>query len=70
MIIGTTDRCMKGLANDIFQHKIDTDHMSIERVAETIASQSNIELLPNNRNKLKKKLDRIKTQLKHIRFIN
>ncbi|MGN8646797.1 AAA family ATPase [Gracilibacillus sp. HCP3S3_G5_1] len=62
-------RCMKGLANDIFQHRIDTDHMSIESVVEIIASKSNIELLPDNRNKCKKKLDRIKTQLKHIRFI-
>ncbi|MFD2131526.1 AAA family ATPase [Pseudogracilibacillus auburnensis] len=64
------DRCMQGLSNNIFQHRIDTENMTIERVAETIASMSDIHLLPDNRNKLWKRLDRIKTQLKHIRFLS
>lgn len=64
------DRCMQGLSNNIFQHRINTENMTIERVAETIASMSDIHLLPDNRNKLWKRLDRIKTQLKHIRFLS
>ncbi|QGH33317.1 AAA family ATPase [Gracilibacillus salitolerans] len=64
------DRCIEGLANDIFQYRIDTDHMPIDSVVETIASKLNIELLPDNRNKFRKKLDRVKSQLKHIRFFN
>lgn len=62
------DRCMQALSNELFQYRIDTDDMTIERVAEAIAVKSNIELLPDNRNKLRKRLDRMKTQLKHIRF--
>lgn len=62
------DRCMQGLSNDLFQHQIDTNHMTIESVVETIASKSDIHLLPDTRNKFKKRLDRIKTQLKQIRF--
>ena len=64
------DRCMQGLSNDIFKHRIETDELTIERVAETIASTLNIHLLDDNRSKFKKKLDQIKIQLKHIRLLN
>src|SRR5699024_9369531 len=64
------DRCMQGLSNDVFQYRIDTENITIESVVEIIASKSNIQLLPENRNKFRKKWGRIKTQLKHIRFLN
>lgn len=64
------DRCMKGLSNHLFHHRIDTENMTIEHVAETIASMSDIHLLPDDRTKFRKGLDRIKTQLKHFRFLN
>lgn len=64
------DRCIEGLSNDIFQHRIDTENMTIEAVVETIASISNIQLLPDNRSNLRKRLDRIKTQIKHFRLLN
>ncbi|PWU69546.1 MULTISPECIES: AAA family ATPase [Gracilibacillus] len=64
------DRCLQGLSNDIFQQRINTENRTIENVAELIASQSRIDLLPDNRNKFRKKLDRMKTQLNHIRFFN
>ena len=64
------DRCIEGLSNDVFQHQLNTDHMSIETVAETIATMSNIQLRPNNKSRLRKRLDRIITQVKHIRFLN
>ncbi|NBJ70985.1 MULTISPECIES: AAA family ATPase [Clostridia] len=63
------DRCMQGLSNHIFQHRIDTENMTMEHVAESIASISNIHLLPDNRNKLRKRLDRFKIQLKQMRFL-
>ncbi len=62
------DRCMQALSNEIFRYQIDTDNMTIASAAETIAAKSGIELLPDNRSKLRKRLDRMKTQLKHIHF--
>lgn len=62
------DRCIKAFEDEIFHQRIDTDHMSIERVVETIASLSDIKLLPDNRNKFKKRLDRVGVQLKQLRI--
>ncbi|MCZ8540195.1 AAA family ATPase [Psychrobacillus psychrodurans] len=64
------DRCMQGLSNDIFKHRIETDKLTVESVVETIASMLNIHLLEDKRNKFKKRLDRIKVQIKQMRFIN
>nr|WP_144926513.1 hypothetical protein [Paenibacillus bovis] len=62
------DRCLQGLSDDVFEKKIHTDDMTIEQVAETIAEMSGITLLPDNRSTLRKKIDRIKTQLQHLRL--
>ncbi|MBP3951751.1 AAA family ATPase [Bacillus suaedae] len=62
------DRCIKAFEDEIFHQRIDTDHMSIESVVETIASLSDIKLLPDNRNKFKKRLDRVGVQLKQLRI--
>ncbi|WP_419962353.1 AAA family ATPase [Psychrobacillus sp. BM2] len=64
------DRCIQGLSNDIFKHRIETDKLTIEGVVERIAYMLDIHLQDDNRNKFKKRLDRIKTQIKQIRFIN
>lgn len=64
------DRCIQGLSNDIFKHRIETDKLTIESVVETIASLLDIQLLDDNRNRFKKRLDRIKTQIKQMRLIN
>ncbi|WP_277587509.1 AAA family ATPase [Psychrobacillus antarcticus] len=64
------DRCMQGLSNDIFKHRIETDKLTVESVVETIATMLDIHLLDDKRNKFKKKLDRIKVQIKQIRFLN
>ncbi|MCK1997945.1 zeta toxin family protein [Psychrobacillus psychrodurans] len=64
------DRCMQGLSNDIFKHRIETDKLTVESVVETIASMLDIHLLEDKRNKFKKRLDRIKVQIKQMRFIN
>lgn len=64
------DRCIQGLSNDIFKLRIETDKLTIEGVVERIAYLLDIHLQDDNRNKFKKRLDRIKTQIKQIRFIN
>ena len=61
------DRCLEGLAKEVFQSHIDTEDMSIDEVVEKIAIMSNIKLLPDDRGRLKKKIHRIKTQLKQIK---
>ncbi|WP_397538961.1 AAA family ATPase [Rummeliibacillus pycnus] len=64
------ERCIQGLSNDTFKHRLETDTMTVETVAETIASMLDIHLFEDNRNKFRKRLDRIKTQIKQMRFIN
>jgi hypothetical protein len=62
------DRCIEGLSNFIFTHHIFTDKMTIEDNVQYIASLSNIKLLPDSRGKIRRAYDRVKTQIKHIRF--
>lgn len=61
------DRCIQGLKNAIFNCHIDTEKMSIEEVAEKIASLSNIVLLNDNRSNFMKRIGRAVIKLKHIR---
>ncbi|GIP29316.1 tunicamycin resistance protein [Paenibacillus sp. J23TS9] len=62
------ERCIEGLSLPVFERHVDTDTMTTSEVVETIAAALNIRLLPDNRGKLRKKFDRIKTQVSHIRF--
>jgi hypothetical protein len=64
------DRCINGLTNEIFKQHIDTENMSIDDVVEKIAAMSNITLIPDNSGRLIRKLKRILTKLKHIRFFS
>ena len=63
------DRCMEGLSNPIFKKRINTEKMTIETVAETIAAIVQIPLHPDGRSKIRKKLSRITTQIKQLRFL-
>ena len=60
------DRYIQGLSNDIFKSRIETNTLSIESVAETIASRLDIDLLDDNRSKIKKKLDKIWMRIARI----
>lgn len=62
------DRCVEGLANDVFRHHLETEQLPVPAVAETIASMLNISLQPDHRGKLRRMADRIVTQVRHIRF--
>ncbi|NWO14934.1 AAA family ATPase [Virgibacillus sp.] len=42
------DRCMQSLSNNMFQQRIVTDDVTIEQVAEKIASMCGIHLLPDH----------------------
>ncbi|WP_339181668.1 AAA family ATPase [Oceanobacillus sp. FSL W7-1293] len=61
------DRCITRLADEAFGIKIQTDHISIDGVVEILAAKANVVLQEDNRSNLKKRLDRITTQIRHIR---
>ncbi len=61
------DRCITSLADEAFGEKIETDYLSIDGVVEIIAAKANLVLKEDNRSHLKRRIDRIKTQIKHIR---
>jgi len=53
------DRCIKGFNNEVFKDHINTEGLSTQGVVEEIARLSNIEILPDNRSKVRKKYDGI-----------
>lgn len=62
------DRCIEAFADPVFEHRLDTDHMTVEMSAERIAAMCGITLLPDRRGWLRRKIDRLKVQLKQIRI--
>ena len=60
------DRCIQGLSNDLFKFRVETNTLSIESVAETIASKLDIDLLDDKRSKIKKKVDKIWMRIARI----
>lgn len=64
------DRCMQGLSNDIFKYRLETDEMTVESVAETIASMVDIHLIDDNRNNFMKRFERIKIQVRQMKIFN
>lgn len=52
----------------MFRIHINTDSLTLEEIIERIARESNIELQPDNRGIIKKKIDRFMTQIKQIRI--
>ncbi|PAV28282.1 tunicamycin resistance protein [Virgibacillus profundi] len=62
------DGRMKSLANPLFNEQIQTDNMSIKEVVETIADLASIELLSDERSKIRKSMDRLRVTLKEIRI--
>ena len=60
------ERCLEGLVHPIFEGHIDTNNLTNEQVAETIASKLHIELLPDERNELQKRWDRFVMRVKKV----
>ncbi len=62
------DRCISALSKEMFHKHIHTDHLKLEEVITQIANESNLELKPDNRSIIKKKMDRFIIKLKQIRI--
>lgn len=62
------DRCIASLSQELFEQHIQTDSLTPEQVIEHIAAACNIELQPDHRSTVKKKIDRWINQLRHIRI--
>lgn len=63
------ERCVKAFEDDAFKEHINTDHLTIDEVVETIASINNLQLKEDTRSVLKKKWDRRKIWMHHKGWI-
>lgn len=61
------DRCIHAFNIDITEEKIMTDGKSIDQVVEEVAARSQLTLLPDNRSRLQKWVDRKLVLLRHVR---
>lgn len=61
------DRCIRAFDEDIVEHRIHTDELNIDQVVERIAQISGIALPPDGRSGLRRRIDRLVTQCRHIR---
>lgn len=64
------DRCMEGLSHKTFENRILTNNLTVEKVAESIADLFEITLLPDDRNEVRKRISRLKTQMKQLRIFS
>ena len=62
------DRCLQGLSDAIFGTNIDTDNLSVPDAAEKIAQLAGVELLPDRKSRIGRKIDRTLIQLRHVRI--
>ncbi|MFD0710414.1 AAA family ATPase [Paenibacillus sp. GCM10027626] len=62
------DRCVAALSDPLFATWLDTEKWTVSETAERIAQLAGVELQPDNRSALRKRLDRWKVKFQHIRF--
>lgn len=62
------ERCTEALADDRFRRHLDTDGLSVTETVQRIAGACGLELMPDRRSVVKRRLDRWKTQWNHIRW--
>ncbi|MFC7677339.1 AAA family ATPase [Paenibacillus sp. GCM10028914] len=62
------DRCITSLSQELFETHIHTDNLTPDEIMDQIASEANIELQPDKRGILKKKIDKLITQIRNIRI--
>ncbi|CAK7006004.1 AAA family ATPase [Tissierella carlieri] len=63
------DRCINSLDNPTFKEHIDTNKMTVYEVVDYIGKSCEVDLLPDNRNLTRKKLDKFKIWLRHMRLL-
>lgn len=59
--------CLYGFEHEVTERKIVTDALTVDEVVEEVAKLARVKLLPDARNSLQRKFDRIKILLQHIR---
>ncbi len=62
------ERCINSLSDDLFEEHITTDNMTIDEVVEYIAAACGIDLAPDNRSWMMRKIDGFKIWCRHIRL--
>jgi len=62
------DRCSSSLSQDMFKIHIHTDNLTLDEIIDRIARECKVELQPDNRGIIKRKIDRLITQIKQIRI--
>ncbi|MNI86630.1 Tunicamycin resistance protein [compost metagenome] len=62
------DRCVASLSHDRFSIHIHSDRLTPDEIMDQIAKECSIELQPDNRGAVKKRIDRLITKIKHIRI--
>ena len=62
------DRCLNALSSPVFKEHINTDKMTIYEVVDHIAELCKLDLLPDNRNFIEKKVYKLRIWFKHIRL--
>lgn len=61
------DRCLRAFDRDIPGVKIHTDRLDVEQVAERVAALAGLTLAEDRRSRPRRLLDRVVTQIRHIR---
>lgn len=61
------DRCLEAFETEICEEKIHTDHLRIRQVVEEVAARAGVTLPPDRRGGLRRSLDRLVTQCRHMR---
>lgn len=62
------DRCISSLSHELFETHIHTDNLTPDEIIERIAREANIQLQPDKRGIIKKKFDKLSTQIRNIRI--
>ncbi|QQQ79794.1 AAA family ATPase [Saccharothrix sp. 6-C] len=62
------DRCLSGLREPEFAEHVWTDHLTVAQVADRVAASAGLALTPNTDSRLRGRVRRTWTSVKHIRF--
>ena len=61
------DRCLRSFETEVTEEKLCTDHMDLGQVVDAIGALCGLTLAEDRRGPVRRRLDRLATQLKHIR---
>lgn len=61
------DNCINSFNSSITKEKIETDNKTVDEILDEIAIKTGISLLSDKRSRIKKRIDKISTLIRHIR---